>query len=296
MYIYIRVSILQLCPLLIFLILPIACFAQLGRLANQLDSTFTRNDTTAAKRLLAKSLQNNYFLLLSSRGRNRPDSAEIQIQDSGNLVVRFRTVLPYLHIGENKFRDPKYLFVFVPLGGTSDRGSYKPSDYSSSHLAYLTWRDGIFNEESLQLPAPPDTLEVPIKTTSTLYVKIPPKRFTNYRVISSASIAAGSLIWFAFEWHSANMKFDEYDMAQTASETVRLRAEVETIRKRRDIAGTIALVSGAFTALFYAISDPGSEETSTNRNGPWSLNEKLHLKVKPHLTMNELRIAMHLKF
>lgn len=296
MYLDIRVSVVRLSASLILLLLPLSGSAQPHNLATWLASKLASGDTTAAKKLLADSLQSNYFFLLDSQN-NSSDSAEILITKSGSIIGKLlkKVLLPYLFVGQDTLWDAEFNFFLNSLG-KDIRGIYKPSDYSRSHLAHLTLRNDLtLKKNYLQLPAPPDTLKVPIKTTRTLYVKIPPKRFTNYRVISSASIAAGSLIWFALERRSANQKFDDYEKAQVTTEAVMLRAEVEKIRTRRDIAGTLSLVSG-LAALYFVVKGPGSEKTSTNRNGPWSLNKKPHLKIEPLLTRDELQIAMHLKF
>lgn len=271
------------------LLLPSFAFAEADTLATQLREKFERNDITGAKKLLAKGLQNKYFLLVDCEDQD-VDSVEIQIQAWVNNQVQIlrihRESLPYLSIQDTVNEYIELAFTLIKDNRrTAIRNTYKPSTCSRSHLAYLLLQsDGTIGlEYCLELPAPPDTVIVKVHVPPDTIIIRPPK-FFNYRVLSSGGIALGSFIWFLREKVKANDDFDKYESAVSTPEAVKLRHEVEKSRTRRDIAGAISLVSGlAFSYLF--VRDLFRSESEENlKNGIKSVDStsKITFGLEPN--------------
>jgi len=150
---------------------------------------------------------------------------------------------------------------------------------------------------------PPKPAIQPQSTTivhpETLYVKVPPRRFLNYRVISSGIVALGSFGWFLRERAQAKAKLDDYHSAVETAEVIKLRAEVEKSRTPRNIAGTISVVSGVTFAYFLAKDlfwPERKQELDCKERDTWDSNPKFHFGLQPSLNDNEVKITMCLNF
>ena len=280
------------------LLLPSFAFTQADDLATQLQLKLESNDTTGAKKLLAKGLQQNrYFLLVHCSDLN-VDGVEIQIQDSHQIVETLRESLPYLSIQDTV--NENIVLAFTLISGSSRiamTGTYRPIDCSRSHLAYLILRrySGTLDlKYCLKLPAPSDT----IIFHDTIYFPIPPPKFFNYRVLSSGGIALGSFIWFLRERDKANDDFDKYESAVLTSEATKLRHEVEKSRTRRDIAGTISLVSGVAFSYFFVRDLFRSETKQCSKHDVKSVDStsKIIFGLEPNPMTNDVQVTMSLIF
>lgn len=279
--------------LLATLLLPDYSFAQDGNLAFQLSSRLESGDIDGAKKLLARGLQNNYFFLVACPHPSG-DNVKIQVSYPTGPPRIFQKALPYLHVGD-RANETGIRFAFVHIKGgveTPMTGTYKPSDYANNHLAYLILsHPGILSVKYiLELPAPPDTV----------CFKMPSRRFLNYRVISSGTVAGISSAWFLLQRAEAQTKLDAYYRAVETAEVINLRAEVEKFRARRNIAGALSAVSGAAFAYFLAkdifYPERKKQINCKDRDTTWDSDKKLHFGFEPNLNTNGIQITMNLNF
>lgn len=266
------------------LLLPSFAFAQANDLAIQLRLKLESNDTTQAKWLLAKSLQNKYFLLVDCEDQD-VDSVEVQILSRVNhpdqILETRRESIPYLSIQDtvNEYIELAFILIkdtlMIPMEDT-----YKPIDCSRGHLAYLFLRNNgtIDLKYCLELPEPPD--------------------IGRLGVLFSGMIASGSFIWFLVERNKANDNFDKYRSAISTPEAVKLRHEVGKSRTRRDIAGVISLVSGvAFTYfLVRYLFCSESKEFFTHDIRSLGSTPKVKFGLETNPITNDVLVTMSLQF
>ncbi len=296
--------------ILLILLLPYYSFGQVENLGIQLRSTLEKGDTTEAKKLLAKGLQNKYFLLINSENQDI-DSIEVQVIDKVKNPHKpleiFVRKLPYLDIRDAVSENLELAFVLIKgLVRIEIKGTHRLIECPKNHFAYLILRKNrtLGLKYCIDLPAPPDTTIKEIRVENvvhdTVCFKIPFRRFFNYRVISSGTVAGISTAWFLIERAKAKTKLDDYHRAAETAEVIKLRAEVEKGRTRRNIAGTLSAVSGVAFAYFLAkdifCPERKKQINCKDQGTTWYSDKKLHFGFESNLNTNEVLITMSLNF